>query len=333
MVKIAINGFGRIGRLAFRKIFEENEMEVVAINDLTDSKMLSHLLKYDSAQKKFDAKISYDEENIIVNDKKIRIFKESDPENLPWGELDVDIVLECTGLFRTREKANKHILAGAKKVLISAPSDKDVPTIVYNVNHEEIDLNDTIYSAASCTTNALAPVAKILNDAYKIKAGYMNTIHAYTNDQNLLDLAHKKGDLRRARAAATNIVPSDTGAAKALGLVIKELDGKLDGSSVRVPVVTGSLVELTCTLDKDVSEEEINNLFKNKSNESIGYNDEEIVSTDVIGSSYGSLFDATLTKVIKSGDETIVKVSAWYDNEMGYTCQMIRTCKYLGERL
>ena len=333
MVKIAINGFGRIGRLAFRKIFEESDMEVVAINDLTDSKMLAHLLKYDSAQKRFEAEISYDEDNIIVNNKKIRIYKESDPENLPWKELDVDIVLECTGVFRTREKANKHINAGAKKVLISAPSDNDVPTIVYNVNHKEIDLTDTIYSAASCTTNALAPVAKILNDAYKIKIGYMNTIHAYTNDQNLLDLAHKKGDLRRARAAANNIVPSDTGAAKAIGLVIKELDGKLDGSSVRVPVVTGSLVELTCILEKEVSEEEINNLFKNSINESIDYVDEEVVSSDIIGSTYGSLFDSTLTKVIKNDDQTIVKVSAWYDNEMGYTCQMVRTLKYLGENI
>ncbi len=333
MVKIAINGFGRIGRLAFRKIFEESNMEVVAINDLTDSKMLSHLLKYDSAQKKFDADISFDEENIIVNGKKTRIFKESEPENLPWKELDIDIVLECTGVFRTKEKAMKHINAGAKKVLISAPSDGDVKTIVYNVNHDVISTDDNIFSAASCTTNALAPVAKILNDNYKIKVGYMNTVHAYTNDQNLLDLPHKKGDLRRARAAANNIVPSETGAAKAIGKVIPELEGKLGGSSTRVPVVTGSIVELTCELEKEVTKEDINNLFKNNANETIGYTEEEIVSSDVIGMEYGSLFDATLTKVIKTENSTLVKVSSWYDNEMGYTCQMIKTCKYLGENL
>ena len=333
MVKIAINGFGRIGRLAFRKVFEENDMEVVAINDLTDSKMLSHLLKYDSAQKKFDADISYNEENIIVNGKKIKIYKEEDPVNLPWKELDVDIVLECTGVFRTKEKASKHIEAGAKKVLISAPSDGDVETIVYNVNHKDISLDENIYSAASCTTNALAPVAKILNDNYGIKIGYMNTVHAYTNDQNLLDLPHKKGDLRRARAAANNIVPSDTGAAKAIGKVIPELDGKLDGGATRVPVISGSLVELTCVLNKDVTKEDINNLFKNNSNETIEYNDEEIVSSDIIGITCGSLFDATLTKVIKTESDSIVKVAAWYDNEMGYTSQMIRTCKFLGENL
>ena len=333
MVKIAINGFGRIGRLAFRKIYEESDIEVVAINDLTDSKMLSHLLKYDSAQKKFDEEITYDENNIIVNNNKVRIYKESDPSNLPWKELEIDIVLECTGVFRTKEKAMKHIEAGAKKVLISAPSDKDVETIVYNVNHKDINLNEVIFSAASCTTNALAPIAKVLNDNYKIKVGYMNTIHAYTNDQNLLDLPHKKGDLRRARAAASNIVPSDTGAAKAIGLVIKDLDGKLDGASVRVPVITGSLVELTCVLEKDCSIEEINNLFKNSKNETLGYTEDEIVSSDVIGMNYGSLFDATLTKIISNNDQKLVKISAWYDNEMSYTSQMIRVCKYLGENL
>lgn len=333
MIKVAINGFGRIGRLAFRKIFEEQNMEVVAINDLTDSKTLAHLLKYDSAQKKFDEEITYDENNIIVNNNKVRIYKESDPSNLPWKELEIDIVLECTGVFRTKEKAMKHIEAGAKKVLISAPSDKDVETIVYNVNHKDINLNEVIFSAASCTTNALAPIAKVLNDNYKIKVGYMNTIHAYTNDQNLLDLPHKKGDLRRARAAASNIVPSDTGAAKAIGLVIKDLDGKLDGASVRVPVITGSLVELTCVLEKDCSVEEINNLFKNSKNETLGYTEDEIVSSDVIGMNYGSLFDATLTKIISNNDQKLVKISAWYDNEMSYTSQMIRVCKFLGENL
>ncbi|MBQ1496591.1 MAG: type I glyceraldehyde-3-phosphate dehydrogenase [Bacilli bacterium] len=333
MIKVAINGFGRIGRLAFRKIFNEENMKVVAINDLTDSKTLSHLLKYDSAQGVFNKNISYDEENIIVDDEKIKIYKEMDPSKLPWGELDVDIVLECTGIFRTKEKAHKHIEAGAKKVLISAPSDKDVTTIVYNVNHKDVDLNEEIYSSASCTTNALAPVAKILNDNYKIKIGYMNTIHAYTNDQNLLDLPHKKGDLRRARAAASNIVPSETGAAKAIGLVIKDLDGKLDGVSTRVPVITGSLVELTCVLEKDATVEEINELFKKSQNETLGYTEDEIVSSDVIGISYGSLFDATLTKIIKNEDQKLVKVSMWYDNEMSYTSQMIRVCKFLGENL
>lgn len=333
MIRVAINGFGRIGRLAFRKIYEEKDMEVIAINDLTDPKMLSHLLKYDSAQKRFEENISFDEENIIVNDKKIRIYKESDPSNLPWKELNIDVVLECTGAFTTKEGANKHIEAGAKKVLISAPSDEDVETVVYNVNHKDISLEKKIYSGASCTTNALAPIAKILNDNYKIKIGYMNTIHAYTNDQNLLDLPHKKGDLRRSRAAASNIVPSKTGAAKAIGLVIPELNGKLDGVSTRVPTITGSLVELTCILEKDVTVEEINKLFKENSNESLGYTEDEIVSSDVIGISYGSLFDATLTKVIKSEDNTLIKVSSWYDNEMSYTNQLIRTCKYIGENL
>lgn len=333
MIKVAINGFGRIGRLAFRKIYEEDDMEVVAINDLTDSKTLAHLLKYDSAQKRFEENVTYDEENIIVNDKKIRIYKESDPSNLPWKELDIDVVLECTGMFTNKDGANKHIEAGAKRVLISAPADKDVDTIVYNVNHKEISLEKNIYSGASCTTNALAPVAKLLNDNYKIKIGYMNTIHAYTNDQNLLDLPHKKGDLRRARAAASNIVPSKTGAAKAIGLVIPELDGKLDGVSTRVPVVTGSLVELTCVLEKNVSVDEINNLFKNNTNETLGYTEDEIVSSDVIGISYGSLFDATLTKVIETDNNKLVKVAAWYDNEMSYTNQLIRTCKYIGDNL
>ena len=333
MIKIAINGFGRIGRLAYRKILEESNMEVVAINDLTDSKMLAHLLKYDTAQGIFNKDISFDDDNIIVDGKKIKVFKEKDPEVLPWKELDVDIVLECTGVFKKKDLAMKHINAGAKRVLISAPSDGDVETIVYNVNHKDIDGNELILSAASCTTNALAPVAKLLNDNYKIVVGYMSTVHAYTNDQNLLDLPHKNGDLRRARAAANNIVPSSTGAAKAIGKVIKELDGKLDGSAVRVPVVSGSLIELTCELEKSVTVEEINKLFKDNKNETIGYTEEEIVSSDIIGSTCGGIFDATLTKVVKAGDKELVKVSAWYDNEMGYTSQMIRTCKYLGELL
>ena len=333
MVKIAINGFGRIGRLALRKILEESDMSVVAINDLTDTKMLAHLLKYDTAQGIFDKDISFDEDSISVDGNNIKVFKEQDPEKLPWKELDVDIVIESTGMFTKKDLAMKHISAGAKRVLVSAPSDGDVKTIVYNVNESDITKDDIIISAASCTTNALAPAAKILNDNYKIIVGYMSTVHAYTNDQNLLDLPHRKGNLRRARAAANNIVPSSTGAAKAIGKVIKELDGKLDGSSVRVPVVSGSLIELTCELEKKVTVDEINKKFFESKNESIGYNDIEIVSSDIIGSTFGGIFDATLTKIIENDSKQLVKISVWYDNEMGYTTQMIRTCKYLGERL
>lgn len=333
MIKIAINGFGRIGRLAFRRISEEKELEVVAINDLTDTHTLSHLLKYDSAQKKFDKEISFDDENIIVDGKIIKVYKEMDPEKLPWKELGIDIVLECTGVFRKKEGAMKHITAGAKRVIISAPSDGDVETIVYNVNHKDIDGSEVVLSAASCTTNALAPITKVINDAYGIKIGYMITTHAYTNDQNLLDLPHKKGDLRRARAAAANIVPNSTGAAKAIGQVIPELKGKIDGSANRVPTVTGSLVELICECEKRTSVEEINKLFKKSANETLGYTEEEIVSSDTIGITYGSLFDATLTKIVEVGDKQLIKIAAWYDNEMSYTAQMIRTCKYLGENL
>ena len=333
MIKIAINGFGRIGRLALRKILEEKNMEVVAINDLTDTNMLAHLLKYDTAQGVFDKEVSFDDENIIVDGKKIKVFKDSEPENLPWKELDVDIVLECTGVFTKKDLAMKHINAGAKKVIVSAPSDGDVKTIVYNVNHEDIDKDDVIISAASCTTNALAPAAKIINDNYKIVVGYMSTIHAYTNDQNLLDLPHRKGNLRRARAAASNIVPSSTGAAKAIGKVIKDLDGKLDGSAVRVPVISGSLIELTCEVEKIVTEEEINKLFFDNKNDTIGYTDIEVVSSDIVGTTNGGIFDSTLTKVVNNGDKQLIKISVWYDNEMGYTSQMIRTIKYIGERL
>ena len=333
MIKVAINGFGRIGRLAFRKIINEKEIEVVAINDLTDTKTLAHLLKYDSAQKMLDKEVSFDEENIIVDGKKIKIYKEMDPENLPWGDLKVDVVLECTGVFRKREKAMKHINAGAKKVLISAPSEEDVKTIVYNVNHKDLSKDDIIVSGASCTTNCLAPVAKILNDNFGLKMGYMITTHAYTNDQNLLDLPHKSGDLRRARAAASNIVPNSTGAAKAIGLVLPELKGKLDGSANRVPTITGSLIELICELDKNTTVDEINELFKKNVNESLGYNSDEIVSSDIIGMGYGSLFDATLTKVMDVNGKQLVKVGSWYDNEMSYTSQLVRTLKYLGENL
>lgn len=332
MIKIAINGFGRIGRLCFRETFGSEEFEVVAINDLTDAKTLAHLLKYDSAQKKYEGHtIESTENSIIVDGKEIRIYAEKDPSNLPWAKLDVDVVFECTGFFTKKDDAMSHIKAGAKKVIISAPAKGDVKTIVYGVNENILDGSEEIISAASCTTNCLAPLAKVMNDNFKIKYGTMTTIHAYTNDQNTLDAPHRKGDLRRARAAACNIVPNSTGAAKAIGLVIPELDGKLDGSAQRVPVVTGSLVELVCVLDKKVTKEEINEVMKNNANATLGYTEDEIVSSDVIGIRYGSLFDATQTKVISTEDGQIVKVVAWYDNEMSYTCQMIRTAKHLIE--
>ncbi len=332
MIKVAINGFGRIGRLCFRETFGSDEFEVVGINDLGDSKMLAHLLKYDTVQKRYEKEISYDEDNLIVDGKKIRVYKESDPSNLPWKELDVDVVFECTGFFTKKEDAESHIKAGAKKVIISAPAKGDVKTIVYGVNENILDGSETIISAASCTTNCLAPIAKVMNDNFKIKYGTMTTIHAYTNDQNTLDAAHRKGDLRRARAAACNIVPNSTGAAKAIGLVIPELSGKLDGTAQRVPVPTGSIVELVCVLDKKTTVEEINETMKNNANETLGYTEDEIVSSDVIGTRYGSLFDATQTKVITTEDGQIVKVVSWYDNEMGYTAQMVRTARYLMER-
>ena len=332
MIKIAINGFGRIGRLCFRETFGSEEFEVVAINDLTDAKTLAHLLKYDSAQKKYEGHtIESTEKSIIVDGKEIRIYAEKDPSNLPWAKLDVDVVFECTGFFTKKEDAMSHIKAGAKKVIISAPAKGDVKTIVYGVNENILDGSEEIISAASCTTNCLAPLAKVMNDNFKIKYGTMTTIHAYTNDQNTLDAPHRKGDLRRARAAACNIVPNSTGADKAIGLVIPELDGKLDGSAQRVPVVTGSLVELVCVLDKKVTKEQINEVMKNNANATLGYTEDEIVSSDVIGIRYGSLFDATQTKVISTEDGQIVKVVAWYDNEMSYTCQMIRTAKHLIE--
>lgn len=330
MIKIAINGFGRIGRLAFREMFLSNEFDIVAINDLTDPHTLAHLLKYDTAQKRFDGHIiEYNDDSIIVDNKRIKIYKEKDPSNLPWKDLNVDIVLECTGFFTKKEDAMAHINAGAKKVIISAPGKGDMKTIVYGVNETDLDGTEQIISAASCTTNCLAPMAKVINDNFKIKYGTMTTIHAYTNDQNTLDSPHRKGDLRRARAAASNIVPNTTGAAKAIGLVIKDLDGKLDGSAQRVPVITGSLVELVCVLEKKVSKEEINNTMKLNANDTLGYTEDEIVSSDVIGIKYGSLFDATQTKIIDTNDGQLVKVVAWYDNEMSYTCQMIRTAKYL----
>ena len=327
-VKVAINGFGRIGRLALRLMIENNNFEVVAINDLTDAKTLAHLFKYDSAQGRFNGDIEVKEGAFVVNGKEIKVTAERNPELLPWGELGVDVVLECTGFFTSQEKAGLHLKAGAKKVVISAPATGDIKTVVYNVNQDILDGSETVISGASCTTNCLAPMAKVLNDKFGVQKGFMTTIHAYTNDQNTLDAPHAKGDLRRARAAAASIVPNSTGAAKAIGLVIPELNGKLKGGAQRVPVITGSLTELVCTLNTKVSAAEINEAMKAAANESFGYTEEELVSADIIGISYGSLFDATQTKVMEVNGEQLVKVAAWYDNEMSYTNQLIRTLGY-----
>ncbi len=334
MIKVAINGFGRIGRLAFRQIFDDPNMQVVAINDLTDSKMLAHLLKYDSSQGAYRGhEVLWDETSLTVDGEKIPVYKEADARKLPWKEHDVDVVLECTGFYTSKEKSQAHIDAGAKKVLISAPAGNDLPTIVYGVNHETLTANDHIVSGASCTTNCLAPMAKVLNDYREVRTGFMTTIHAYTGDQMLLDGPHRKGDLRRARAGAINIVPNSTGAAKAIGLVIPELAGKLIGSAQRVPVPSGSITILDATL-KDmtdsVSVEGINAAMKAAASESFGYTEEELVSSDIIGMSYGSLFDATQTLAQQCGTHIYeVRIVAWYDNEMSYTCQLIRTLKYL----
>lgn len=332
--RLAINGFGRIGRLAFRKIWEEGELEIAAINDLTNPKMLSHLLKYDSVQGAFSGyEIDYTESSIIVDNKEIPVYSESDASKLPWKELDIDVVLECTGFYTSKSKSQAHIDAGAKKVLISAPAGNDLPTIVFNVNHDKLTAEDKIVSAASCTTNCLAPMAKTLNDYRELRTGFMTTIHAYTGDQMLLDGPHRKGDLRRARAGAINIVPTSSGAASAIGLVIPELDGKLIGSAQRVPVPSGSITILDATLKDEtdtVSVEGINEAMKKAANESFGYNEEEIVSSDVIGMSYGSLFDATETLAQKCGTHIYeVRIVAWYDNEMSYVSQMVRTLKYM----
>ena len=326
-VKVAINGFGRIGRLALRLMVGNPEFDVVAINDLTDAHMLAHLFKYDSAQGRFEGTIEVKEDAFVVNGKEIKTFAKANPEELPWGELGVDVVLECTGFFTKKEKAEAHIKAGAKKVVISAPATGDLKTVVYNVNHDILDGTETVISGASCTTNCLAPMAKVLEDNFGIVEGLMTTIHAYTNDQNTLDGPHRKGDLRRARAAAANIVPKTTGAAKAIGLVIPSLKGKLDGAAQRVPVITGSITELVSVLAKPVTVEEINAAMKAASNESFGYTEEELVSSDIIGINYGSLFDATQTRVMTVGDKQLVKTVAWYDNEMSYTSQLIRTLK------
>ena len=334
MIKVAINGFGRIGRLTFRKIFGDSNFEVVAINDLTSPDMLAYLLKYDSVQGPYrDHTVENDENSITVDGKQIKIFSEADPSKLPWGELDVDIVLECTGFFASKAKSQAHIDAGAKKVLISAPAGNDLPTIVYGVNHETLTAEDKIVSGASCTTNCLAPMAKVLNEYRELRTGFMTTIHAYTGDQMILDGPHRKGDFRRARAGAINIVPNSTGAAKAIGLVIPELDGKLIGSAQRVPVATGSITILDATL-KDmtdsVSVEGINEAMRKAANESFGYSEEELVSSDVIGMSYGSLFDATQTLAQKCGTHIYeVRIVAWYDNEMSYVSQLVRTLSHM----
>lgn len=334
-VRVAINGFGRIGRLAFRQMFDAAGYEIVAINDLTDAKMLAHLLKYDSAQGRYkycDA-VEAKENSIVVNGKEITIYAEKDAANLPWGQLDVDVVLECTGFYTSKEKASAHIKAGAKKVVISAPAGNELPTVVFSVNENILTKEDTVISAASCTTNCLAPMANTLNKLAPINAGIMSTIHAYTGDQMLLDGPHRKGDLRRARAAAVNIVPNSTGAAKAIGLVIPELNGKLIGSAQRVPVPTGSTTILVANCKGNVTKEQINEAMKAASSASFGYTEDQLVSSDIIGISYGSLFDATQTmaKYIPETDTTEVQVVAWYDNENSYTSQMVRTIKYFAE--
>ncbi|MBU5595377.1 type I glyceraldehyde-3-phosphate dehydrogenase [Amphibacillus sp. MSJ-3] len=329
-VKVGINGFGRIGRLAFRRIQEVEGIEVVAINDLTDADMLAHLLKYDTTQGRFNGEIEVKEDSFVVNGKDVKILSNRNPEDLPWGELGVEIVLECTGFFASKEKAEKHIQAGAKRVVLSAPGG-DVPTVVFGVNEDILTGEETVISAASCTTNCLAPMADVLHKQFGIVEGLMTTIHAYTGDQNTLDAPHAKGDYRRARAAATNIVPNTTGAAKAIGLVIPELQGKLDGAAQRVPVPTGSLTELVTVLEKEVTADQVNAAMKEAASPSYGYNEDMIVSSDIVGSTHGSIFDATQTKVMTVDGKQLVKTVAWYDNEMSYTAQLIRTLEYFAK--
>ena len=332
-MKVAINGFGRIGRLSFRKLYKEEDIEIVAINDLTSPHMLAYLLRNDSVQKRFDAEVEEAENGIVVDGKFFPVYAEADASKLPWGELGIDVVLECTGFYTSKAKSQAHIDAGAKKVLISAPAGNDLPTIVYGVNHETLTAEDTIVSGASCTTNCLAPMAKALADYRELRTGFMTTIHAYTGDQMILDGPHRKGDLRRARAGAINIVPNSTGAAKAIGLVIPELNGKLIGSAQRVPVPTGSTTILTAVVKgANVTKEGINAAMKAAASESFGYNEDQIVSSDVIGMRFGSLFDATQTMVAEIGDGLYeVQVVSWYDNENSYTSQMVRTIKYFAE--
>jgi glyceraldehyde 3-phosphate dehydrogenase len=332
-VKVAINGFGRIGRLVYRQIYNMEGIDVVAVNDLTSPAVLAHLLKYDSAQGRFHGDVTSTENSIKVNGDEVRIYAQKDPAQIPWKDHEVDVVIESTGFFTDKAKAEAHITAGAKRVVISAPATGDLKTIVFNVNHEILDGSETIISCASCTTNCLAPMAKVLHDKFGIINGLMTTIHAYTNDQNTLDAPHPKGDLRRARAAAQNIVPNSTGAAKAIGLVLPELKGKLDGGAQRVPTITGSLTELNVVLAKETTIEEVNAAMKAAANESFGYTEDEIVSTDIIGINYGSLFDATQTKVIGSGATQMVKTVSWYDNEMSYVSQLVRTVKHFAKMI
>ena len=332
MIKVAINGFGRIGRLAFREMIVSDDFDIVAINDLTNAEELSYLLRYDTNHRSFhEDKITYDNDEIIINNRKrVKVYAETDPENLPWKDLNVDLVLECTGLFTEREKAEKHIKAGAKKVLISAPGKGEMKTIVYNVNNDTLDGTEKVISAASCTTNCLAPVLKVINDNNKIVKGFMSTIHAYTNDQATLDIAHKKGyKERRGRACAANIIPASTGAAKAIGKVIPALKGKMDGNAFRVPVPDGSMIDVVLELENKTSVKEINELLKNNQNETLKFTMDPVVSSDVIGKKCGSLVDGMLTNIVESEGKQLVKIVAWYDNELGYTAQMIRTARCL----
>ena len=331
-VRVAINGFGRIGRLAFRQMFQAEGYEVVAINDLTSPEVLAHLLKYDTTHGRYHGVVEADENSITVNGKKITIYAEKDAANLPWKDLKIDVVLECTGFYTSKDKAGAHVKAGARKVVISAPAGDDLPTIVFNVNHKTLTPSDTIISAASCTTNCLAPMAKALNDLSSIVSGFMTTVHAYTGDQMVLDGPHRKGDLRRARAAAENIVPASSGAAKAIGLVIPELSGKLNGAAQRVPVATGSTTILDAVIKGSFTADQVNAQMKKEASESFEYNTDEIVSSDIIDSTAGSIFDATQTRVIAMEDgNTLVQVVSWYDNENSYTSQMVRTIKYFSE--
>lgn len=333
MIRVAINGFGRIGRLVFRIMEEDPELEVVAVNDLTDAKQLAYLLKYDSNHRNYRVnEISNDDENIIVGGRKVRVYSEKDPSNLPWGDLGIDVVFECTGRFTDKDSAMAHITAGAKKVIISAPAKGDLKTIVYNVNNETLDGTEQVISAASCTTNCLAPVLNVLEKEFGIVKGYMTTVHAYTNDQVTLDVSHPKGiESRRGRSAASNIVPASTGAASAIGKVIPSLNGKLQGAAMRVPVSTGSVVDLVLELSRNTSVEEINGVLKRNANETLGYTEDPIVSSDIIGSLYGGVVDSLLTDINEVDGKQLVKVVAWYDNEMGYSSQMVRTAKYLME--
>lgn len=333
MIKVAINGFGRIGRLVFRLMEESNDFEVVAINDLTDAEQLAYLLKYDTNHRNYRVEeITNENDSILIGGRKVKVYAELDPKNLPWKDLDIDVVMECTGKFTEKEKAQAHIEAGAKKVVISAPAKGDLKTIVYNVNEKDLTGEEEIISAASCTTNCLAPVLNVIHNEFGIEKGYMTTVHAYTNDQATLDVPHKKGiRARRGRAAAANIIPASTGAASAIGKVLKDLDGRLDGTAMRVPVATGSVIDLVLELKKNVEKEEINQALKENANETLGYTEDPIVSSDIIGSHFGGLVDGLSTSVLEVEGRQLVKVVAWYDNEMSYTAQMVRTAKYLSD--